>query len=96
MSVQKATLKAFQKMPDIFNTSDLISTVRSDLNRPFVYDSTILRKLRILRSENRLNYKCIDNKKSIYKKIEKYKRDIIFAIIFSVCWNIFIFDVPFL
>ena len=70
MSVQKSVFKAFNMMPETFYTSKLIEAVRIDINRPYVYDGTVLRKLRTLRSNGVLNYKCIDIKKSIYKKLE--------------------------
>jgi len=69
-TIKEAILKFWEEWPSsTIYASVLIAHVRATVypRRPF--DGTILRKLRELRSEGRLNYKVIDNQKAIYCKI---------------------------
>lgn len=66
--------RVYEEMPEEFFATSLISRVRVQLirdgkeKRPF--DSTILRRLRWLRTnEKSINWVCADKEKSIYKKL---------------------------
>lgn len=69
-SVRESTEMAFKNMSDEFCVLKLIEQVRYITNRPVLTDGSILRRLRELRADNELNYRCIDSEKSIYKKLE--------------------------
>jgi len=71
MKVIDAVFLSYKKMPDIFFFGAIISMVRELCNKPGLRDGTISRKFRELNSPkvNKINYKCIDNHKSQYKKI---------------------------
>ena len=69
LSIEKAVIKAFNKMPNEFYAIDLINKTRQYLGTsPF--DTTILRKLRLIRQKDFATYgwQCIDKKTAKYKK----------------------------
>ena len=69
MTVKEAVKKIYTEQKEVFFMIDLIEEVRCLLERPFLFDSTISRKLRELRSESiDYNYKVVNRKKSIYFK----------------------------
>ena len=68
ITVKKAVEDAYNKMTIEFSTNDLIVLVRSILNRPYLHDGSILRELRRLRADGVLDYKVMDQHKSIYVK----------------------------
>lgn len=70
-TVIKATEKAYNNLPEVFKLLNLIKLVRFYTKRPYLTDGTITRRLRELRADinKEINYRVIDNKKSIYKKI---------------------------
>ena len=59
----------YTNAPEIFTGVLIIKKVRATLNREFIFDSTIFRILRKLRSNGTINYVCIDSNKSIFKKL---------------------------
>ena len=59
----------YTNAPEIFTGILIIKKVRATLNRKFIFDSTIFRILRRLRSNGAINYVCIDSNKSIFKKL---------------------------
>jgi len=70
-TIKKSVGIVFGKMPKIFGASSLISQVKVVSGRENVFDGTVLRKLRELRTDvdSGVNYEVIDNHKAIYKKI---------------------------
>lgn len=70
-SVQEAVAMAWDQMPNIFYTYNLILMVRALLARPSCHDGTILRKLRVLREEHpeKYDYKVISKESSQYQKL---------------------------
>jgi len=71
ISVKAACIKSFERAAITFSAMQFCDEVRSWTWRPKLMDSTILRRLREIRAENAgFNYRCIDNEKAIYQKIE--------------------------
>jgi hypothetical protein len=66
--VLEATEQAFKKVPETFSGSDLQRHAARLICRPAVYHDTILRCMRVLKKRGRLNYSCIDQVNSIYRK----------------------------
>ena len=51
-----------------FPVHSVLSRVRSICERPELMDGTILRRLRELREDGKINFTCVDNHKAIYQK----------------------------
>lgn len=51
-----------------FSVHAVLSRVRSICERPELMDGTILRRLRELREDGKINFICINNHKAIYQK----------------------------
>ncbi len=51
-----------------FPVHSLVNRVRSICERPELMDGTILRRLRELRGDGKINFRCIDNHMAIYQK----------------------------
>jgi len=68
-SVKKAALQAYEVMPEKFSSLYLARVARLIYGRRFTFHDTIMRKLREYRTEGVINFKCIHNKKSLYKKL---------------------------
>jgi len=69
MTVEKAVYLSYNKLNQKFSVLDLIKMTREEIGRPHLTDGTITRKLRKLRIDGNINYKVIDNRKALYKKI---------------------------
>lgn len=68
-TVYDATHLAFNQISGkSFSVYAVLSRVRSICERPELMDGTILRRLRELREDGRINFICIDNHKAIYQK----------------------------
>ena len=68
-SVKEATLTAFNSMPESFRGNYLHKVVKMITRRSGVYISSTLRKMRMLRSEGKINYVRVGNKEdSLYRK----------------------------
>ena len=52
-----------------FPVHSLVNRVRSICERPALMDGTILRRLREVREDGRINYEVEDNQRSIYRKL---------------------------
>ena len=72
LTVKTMVLESFEELPDEFSLLYLIVKVRQKVGRAYLTDGTITRRLRELRSEGKINFKVIDNHKSIYKKLEVF------------------------
>ena len=68
-TVYEATHLAFNLIGATeFPIRSLVDRVRSICERPELMDGTILRRLRELRADGKINFICIDNHKAIYQK----------------------------
>lgn len=67
--VSQAVRQAYTMVEERFSALEFCRRVRILSGRPYVFDSTILRTLR--RYRNECPYKCIDNEKAIYIKLQK-------------------------
>ena len=65
----KATKLAYDNSPKTIHVIIFVMNVRIILGRPACMDGTILRKLRQLRENGEINYRCIDSEKGIYEKL---------------------------
>ena len=69
MTIKQATLTEFTNYPkSIIPIAHIISFVRTDVFPRAPFDGTILRKLRELRQEGKIDYEVIDRKRSLYKR----------------------------
>ena len=68
-SAREAVLQCFNKSERIFHGVVFVIDVRLLTGRPQLTDGTIFRKLRLLRSQKKINYKVISREFSIYEKI---------------------------
>ena len=69
-TVRSATYDAFNLLGNEFPLLELIRWTRTFIERPYLTDGTITRRLRELRADHLINYKVIDTVKAIYKKME--------------------------
>ena len=68
-TVYDAVHLAFNQITaESFSVHAILSRVRSICERPDLMDGTILRRLRELREDGKINFTCIDNHKAIYQK----------------------------
>jgi len=67
-SVESATLIAFKKMPDKFSGLRLAKRVQRMTGRKELYPATVLRKLRLLREQGKINFECTNKLRSLYRK----------------------------
>jgi len=69
-TIKAAVLQEFKMLPDNFRGHDLIKTVKIVTGRKYVYGDSVLRKLRVLKAEGKVNYELADAKcESLYKKL---------------------------
>lgn len=68
-SVRSAVEELYPIMPIRFSTLHLHTLVSRRIGRPQVFHETILRKMRELKEEGKINFKNIDKAHSIYLKI---------------------------
>ena len=77
LSVIEAVQIAYDDSPNIFHSIIFIMKVRRLLNRPACMDGSILRRLRTLRADGKLNYRVKNSELSIYEKIDiKYYKQL--------------------
>ena len=69
-SVYDATHLVFNQQREFFPVMDLIRAVRRMTGREYLMDGTILRRLRELREDSKINYEVIDTQKAKYKKLK--------------------------
>jgi hypothetical protein len=69
-SIKQAVLHEFELLPQTFRGHDLIKVVKLVIGRKFVYSDSILRKMRCLKAEGKINYELADAKfESLYHKL---------------------------
>jgi len=69
-NIKQATFQAFICMPDEFRGFQLVRIVKMLTRRKYIHTDTPLRKLRVLRSEGKVNYKmALERAESLYVKI---------------------------
>ena len=69
-TVREATLLAFNQLRDTFPVLQLVRGVRHITGREYLMDGTILRRLRELRDDRKLNYEVMDRQLSRYRKLK--------------------------
>jgi hypothetical protein len=67
-SVRSAVEELYPIMPVRFSTLHFHTLVSRKIGRPEVFHDTILRKMRELKEEGKINFKNIDKARSIYMK----------------------------
>ena len=68
-TVKQAVVQAYESLPDEFRGNDLHRLVKMITRRRFIHTDTSLRKLRVLRSEGKLDYHYVGAKdESKYQK----------------------------
>jgi len=69
-NIKKAVQIAFETLPETFRGNDLHRQVKIITGRKFIHTDSSLRKLRILKSQGKLNYELAGPKdESLYHKI---------------------------
>ena len=70
-TIRVAAQKSFEAMPDKFSGLYFTRVARLISGRKFAFEDTFFRRLRELRQEGALNYKCTDTINSCYVKLAK-------------------------
>ena len=70
-SIRAAAQRSFNDMPDSFSGLYFTRVARMYCGRKFAFEDTFFRRLRELRQEGILNYKCTDTINSCYVKLAK-------------------------
>jgi hypothetical protein len=69
-TIKESVLQEFRFMPSTFRGYDLIRIVKVVTGRKYVYGDTVLRKLRKLKAEGKVNYELSSEKsESLYHKL---------------------------
>lgn len=69
-NVKQAVRQAFDVLPDEFRGNDVHRLVKAITGRKFIHTDSSLRKMRVLRSEGKLNYMRVGEKAdSKYQKL---------------------------
>ena len=69
-TIKRAVLQVFPNLASNFRGHDLIKEVRIVTGRKHVYGDSVLRKLRVLKAEGKINYELAGPKdESLYKKL---------------------------
>jgi hypothetical protein len=68
-SVRSAVEDIYPIMPVRFKAVQFCKVVAKRIGRPDTYEDTILRKMRELKQEGKINFKNIDKLRSIYLKL---------------------------
>ena len=55
-TIKQAVLKVWQWLPEKFRGNDLVKLVKIETGRKFIHTDTPLRKMRVLKSEGKINY----------------------------------------
>ena len=69
-TIKEAVEAQFKFLPDVFRGWELVRLVKIVTRRKYIHTDTPLRKMRVLKSEGKLNYKILGCKEdSLYQKI---------------------------
>jgi cobalamin biosynthesis Co2+ chelatase CbiK len=69
-TIKQAVLQEFPNLPEYFRGNDLVKLVKIATRRRYIHSDTPLRKLRVLRSEGKLNYVLgAERAESLYRKV---------------------------
>lgn len=69
-TIKQAVMEQYDFLPDQFRGNDLVRLVKIATRRKYIHTDTPLRKLRVLKSEGKLNYELAGPKdESLYKKL---------------------------
>lgn len=75
-SIGKCILNVWNEMPeDSFKGIELVNKVKRKMNTPNRYADTILRSMRKLREDNKINFKVLDKDKSVYVKLNLKEKE---------------------
>lgn len=68
--IKEATLQAYKALPDTFRGNDLHRLVKMIVRRSRIHTDSSLRKLRLLKSDGKVNYIILGSRESsLYKKL---------------------------
>jgi hypothetical protein len=67
-TVRPITEIMYREMPSEFNGIDLFRRVASALERDDIYADTVFRRMRELKERGVINFECVNDSKSLYKK----------------------------
>ena len=70
MSIKEWIMIFWNDLPTEFYSLGLINKIRIHTDRPQVFDGSILRKMRELKQEGKIDFDCINRKESKYRKIK--------------------------
>jgi hypothetical protein len=69
-TIKQAVFQEYKMLPDKFRGHDLIKEVRIVTGRKYVYGDSVLRKLRVLKAEGKVNYElAAEKRESLYHKL---------------------------
>ena len=69
-TIKQCVLHEFELLPETFRGHDLIRIVKLVTGRKYVYGDSVLRKLRVLKAQGKVNYELAGPKdESIYRKL---------------------------
>jgi hypothetical protein len=69
-TIKKAVQIAFETLPDTFRGNDLHRQVKIITRRKFIHTDSSLRKMRVLKTQGKLNYELAGPKdESLYRKL---------------------------
>ena len=68
-TVQRITEIIYRDMPKEFKGIDLFRRVASALERNDIYADTVFRSMRDLKQRGVINFECLSNSKSLYRKL---------------------------
>lgn len=72
--IKQSILNNWSKFTYYFKSENLINIVKNDLNIEYIYPDTILRYMRELKSDGKINYQCKDKKKREYLILKTTKK----------------------
>jgi PII-like signaling protein len=66
----KELLKVYPTLATEFHGSSLIRYIKNRIGNHAIYGDSILRYMRELKAEGKINFKCLNKEKSLYLKIK--------------------------
>jgi len=69
-NIKRAVQIAFETLPETFRGNDLHRQVKIITGRKFIHTDSSLRKMRVLKTQGKLNYELVGSKdESLYRKL---------------------------
>lgn len=75
MIIKQTIQDYWEDLPIEFYSLNLIKYVRLVCDRPKIFDGSILRKMRELKQDGRIDFECVDHARSKYRRIPIFKRN---------------------